>query len=128
MPIINPKRLFVIDGSGALLSAFFLAIVLVKLDIGMPNNILYFLAALPCIFALYSFGCYFLIKSNWPPYLKGIALANLFYCCLTIGLIAHFYENLTTLGFCYFLLELLVVGILITIELRASANNRNSKS
>lgn len=118
----NPKKLFLIDGIGALVSIFFLGVVLVWLDdkIGMPINVLYILASLPIFFAIYSFCCYFLLKSNWRPYLKGIAILNLMYCLLTIGLLFFYDHNLTFLGWTYFILELLVIVIIAGIELKAS--------
>lgn len=120
---INPKQLFLIDGIGALVSAFFLGIVLVRFEslIGMPKNILYFLAVLPCLFAVYSIYCHFLVKHSWRTFLKGIAIANLSYCVLTVSLVFIHYENLTVLGLGYFLVELVIIGILVTYELRASS-------
>ena len=62
----TPKQLFILDGLGALLSAFLLGVVLVKLEsvFGIPKNTLYFLAFLPCLFAIYDFYCYFQAKEN----------------------------------------------------------------
>ncbi len=47
---LKPKQLFLLDAFGALLSAFFLGFVLVKYQvyIGMPENVLYILALIPC--------------------------------------------------------------------------------
>jgi len=121
----NPKQLFLIDGIGALVSAFFLGIVLVRLEssVGMPKNVLYFLAVLPCLFAVYSFYCHFLLKHSWHTFLKGIAIANLSYCVLTVSLLFIHYERLTFLGLFYFLVELVIIGILVTFELRASSKH-----
>ena len=62
----NPKKLFLIDGLGALVSAFFLGVVLVRLEsfFGIPPFILYFLAFLPCLFAAYDFFCYLKVKEH----------------------------------------------------------------
>ncbi|MFK7811754.1 MAG: hypothetical protein AB8B59_04615 [Maribacter sp.] len=116
------KNLFLIDGIGALVSIFFLGFVLVWLEdkIGMPINVLYILAGLPVFFALYSFSCYFFLKKNWKPFLKGIAILNLLYCFLTIGLLFFYDHKLTFLGWLYFTLELLVIVIIAGIELKAS--------
>jgi hypothetical protein len=120
----NRQRLFLIDGLGALLSAFFLGIVLVRFEttFGMPQNILCFLAALACLFAVYSFCCYIFIKDNWRPYLRSIAIANLTYCCITFGLIVTCYESLTILGVGYFVVELLILGILVAVEFKMTSN------
>jgi len=48
--------------------------------------------------------------------MKGIIIANLVYCCLTIVLVFYFYQKLTILGLSYFLLELLMISGLIIIE------------
>ena len=115
-----PKRIFLTDGFGALVSAFLLGVVLVKFQhyIGMPTKILYFLAILPCFFAIYSFSCYFFIKDNWRPFLKIIAWSNLFYCFLSAGCIIYYYQELTNLGNFYFLVEITIVLILIRLEIK----------
>lgn len=120
--ISNPKQLFFIDGLGALVSAFFLGVVLVRLHetIGMQLNILYFLAILPIFFAMYSFSCYFFLADNHRTFLRGIAFANLLYCCITLSLVVYYYNSLTVLGLTYFLVELIIVGVIIAIEFKAS--------
>lgn len=117
----NPKKLFLIDGIGGVLTAFFLGIVLPAFEdsFGMPTTILYYLSSIACVYAIYSISCYILLANNWRPYLKGIAFANLLYCCLTIVLVYHFYQKLTVLGLTYFGLELMVIVSLIIIERRA---------
>ena len=115
---LNPQRLFLIDGLGALLSAFLLGVVLVQLQewIGMPVNSLYFLAFLPCLFALYDAYCFFRVKENIAFFIRGIALANLSYCLISIGLALQHYQVLTTLGWAYFIIEILIVVALVAIE------------
>ena len=119
------KKLFLIDGIGALVSILFLGVVLVWLEdmIGMSKNVLYLLASLPIFFAIYSFCCYFFLKRIWKPFLKGIAVLNLLYCFLTIGLLFFFDHNLTFLGWTYFIIELIILGVLIAIEFKASSEN-----
>jgi hypothetical protein len=118
----NPKTFFIIDGLGALLSAFLLGIVLVQFEslFGMPKETLYFLAFLPCLFALYDLVCYLKVKKNELLFLRGIAMANLFYCCLSVGFVVHDYAQLTNLGLAYFILELIIVLILGSIQLKTS--------
>lgn len=117
-----PNKLFLMDGLGAVLSAFLLGVVLVQLEeyIGMPPSILYGLALVACCFAVYSISCYFKIGKNWQPFLKAIAFANLTYCFVTIGLVFYCYAQLSTLGLLYFLLEHLVVFSIIAIELKVA--------
>jgi hypothetical protein len=120
--ILNTKTLFVIDGLGALLSAFLLGVVLVRYEnlFGMPKETLYFLAFLPCLFALYDLVCYLKVRGNELFFLKGIAIANLLYCCLSIISVIHHYALLSTLGFAYFILELMVVFVLVCIQLKTA--------
>lgn len=119
---LTPRAMFLIDGLGALLSAFLLGIILTKFEntFGMPSKVLYFLAALPCIFAVYDFSCYWQAIENWRPFLKTIAIANLIYCFISIGFVVHHFEKLTTLGLIYFLLEFAIVIILASIEFKTA--------
>jgi hypothetical protein len=117
----KPKNLFLIDGAGALLTAFFLSVVLRKFNeyFGMPLAVLNFLSVTAVIFCLYSFTCYFLNNKNWQPFLKAISIANLLYCCLTLALVIYYYPVLTILGVLYFLAEILIVSGLAVVELKA---------
>lgn len=119
--ITEPKKLFLIDGLGAIVSAFFLGVILTKYEpsFGMPKTALYFLALIACFFTVYSISCYFLVVKNYRPYLNGIAIANLSYCCITIALVLYFYQKLTILGWTYFVLELIVLGVLTRLEGKA---------
>ena len=128
--VFNPKQLFLIDGIGALLSAFFLGVVLVRFEafIGLPGQILRILALLPCLFAIYSFSCYFFRKGNWSILLSIIAIANLLYCVLTLGILIMYAESLTKLGWLYFLVEIVIIVILVTFELRVGPKDLNTNS
>lgn len=122
---LSPKRLFLIDSIGAILSAIFLGVVLVRFEstFGMPLNILYKLALAAVVFAAYSASCHFFLPTNWRPFLKAIALVNLTYSCLTLGLVIHFYAKLTALGLLYFAGELALVITLARIEWRTAVQN-----
>ena len=117
---LTPKRLFLIDSLGGLLSAFLLGIVLPRFEatFGMPQKVLYSLSCLACICATYSFLNYWRMKENWRPYLKGIAIANVLYCCLTIGLVIYHRTTLTNWGVSYFLLEMVIIISIVITELR----------
>lgn len=52
--------------------------------------------------------------------MKAIALANLTYCCLTIGFIIYLFPVMTVLGIAYFALEIIVVILLSLTELKAA--------
>lgn len=126
---LNPKTLFLIDGFGAILSAFLLGVVLVKFEnvFGIPKSTLHFLAVLPCVFAAYDFYCYLRINENLDYFLKGIASANLLYACISLGLAFHHQQKLTTLGWTYIILEIAIILILVNIELKKAAELNSSK-
>lgn len=127
MDIKNARSLFIIDGIGALLSAFLLGIVLVKYEwyFGIPKNTLYLLASIPCVFAFYDFYCYFMVEKKLNLYVKGIAVANILYCCLSIGFAFYHAASLTTLGWSYIVVEIVVVLFLVRIELNVANKKRN---
>jgi len=114
------KLLFLIDGFGAFTSAVLLGIVLVEFQpyFGIPTSTLYFLAALPCVFAVYDFYCYFLVKNELGAALKRIALANLGYCCLSLGMAVYHSDLLTVPGWLYVVVEVVIVSGLAVVELK----------
>lgn len=121
---IQPQKLFLVDSLGALLSAILLGLVLALFEktFGMPQNVLYALAVIPCVFAVYSFLCFLSKTAHWRPFMKIIAIANLLYCCLTAGLMIYFYQQLTILGLIYFVLEIMIVMSLAFIEWKTASN------
>ncbi|PKV50421.1 hypothetical protein ATE84_2478 [Aquimarina sp. MAR_2010_214] len=120
--VMHPKRLFLIDGLGALLSAFLLGVVLVSLEsiFGIPMKVLYILAFLPCVFALYDFYCYLRVKKNQKYFLTAIALMNLIYCFISIGVAFQHIQKITAFGWTYIILEITIIIILISIELKTA--------
>lgn len=123
--LLNSRKMLFVDGIGALVSATLLGFVLVRFNdnIGMPVKVLHQLAAVAGIFAVYSFTTYMIVKENCKPYLKVIAIANLLYCCLTVGLLVYFETELTTLGLIYFIGEVLVILALVIVELKTAYRN-----
>jgi uncharacterized oligopeptide transporter (OPT) family protein len=107
----NPKKLFVIDGIGALVSAVMLGIVLVQLEqvFGIPAAALYILAAIPCLFALYDWYCFRSAQINLNKNLLIIAGLNVGYCILSIAITYLHKDSVTTLGWTYIFLEILIV-------------------
>ncbi|PHN05401.1 hypothetical protein CRP01_17795 [Flavilitoribacter nigricans DSM 23189 = NBRC 102662] len=123
--ITHPKKIFQIDGFGAILSALLLGVVLVRLErfFGIPVSTLYLLAALPCLFALYDFYCYFRVNEKIGRFLTGIAIANLAYCALSIGLAIYHRSVITYLGWIYILGEIGIVSILAILELKVAKHH-----
>ena len=122
------KKLFLIDGLGALLSAFLLGVVLVRFQstFGIPVNTLYLLAATPVVFAFYDLYCYFSQPKNPAPFLKAIAFANLAYCVLSLALAYSHQQELTLLGWAYIVGEVFIVVGLAIFELRFAGSKNTT--
>lgn len=122
---LKPKILFLIDGLGALLTAFFLFVILRTFNeyFGMPQTTLTYLSLIAVIFCLYSITCFFLLSDNWKPFLRVISIANLLYCILTLGLVIYNYQSVTLLGITYFLAEIIVICGLVFVELKTITAN-----
>jgi len=117
----NPRSIFLIDAIGALITALFLLGILAQLEnyFGMPSKVLYLLSVIAFCLFLYSISCHRLIKSNGKPFLSLLIFFNLIYLLISIGMVIKYYVNLTKLGVIYFILELIIIGIVIIIELKA---------
>ena len=122
----NPQNIFLIDGFGAMLTAFMLFAILRPFQeyFGMPKDILTLLSLIALAFTVYSISCYFFLTGNWKPFLFGISIANFLYCCLTLGLVYLFHTELTGLGVAYFLAEVMLVMGLVLLEWRLISNSR----
>ena len=128
MKSIHLKKIFLLDGFGAMLSAFILGIVLVKLEsiFGIPKISLYFLASLPFLFAVYDLYVYFNINENLEKYLKVIAIFNIIYCCISIGIAFYNFQLLTAFGWIYILIEVLIIAFIAKMEFNAVSNFRKN--
>jgi hypothetical protein len=117
------RQLFLLDGLGASVSTVMLGWVLPRYEalFGMPPKVLYGLACLAAIFAIYSWSCFFSKPAYGQPYLKVIATANLLYCGLTLGLIMYWHSHLSLLGITYFVAEISLILVLALLELKTAA-------
>jgi hypothetical protein len=116
------RTLFLIDGFGAMVSIFMLGFVWMNNQplIGMPVEVLRILASIPCLFAIYSFACRFIVRGNVAPLLKWIAIANLMYCLVSAALVLLFFAEMTGLGIAYFIAEIAIVVALARVELKVA--------
>lgn len=116
---LSPRKLFLIDGIGALISATFWVIILVRFEtfFGIPRAALYLLASFPCFFAVYDFYCYSRIKNNIRIFLKIIAYSNFIYCCISIIVAIYHYQIISVWAWMYISLEIVIVLSLIIVEL-----------
>ncbi len=120
----NPKKIFLIDALGALLTAILLFGILAQLEkyFGMPSNVLYTLSGVAFCLFIYSISCYQLINSNWKPFLKIIIGCNSIYLLVSMACIVLHSDKLTELGWMYFILEFVVIGIMIIVEYKLCSN------
>jgi len=116
---ITPRTMFLVDGIGALISASIMGFIIAGYEpyFGMPKVAAYFLATIPVFFIVYSLYNYFRFPSNWKPYLRLIAIANLCYCFLSIAVVFYHFQTLTNYGLAYFVVEIVVVLIVVVVEL-----------
>jgi len=114
----HPKRLFLLDGFGAFLTAFVLFAILRRFNeyVGLPPSTLSLLSLIAIIFCFYSISCFFLVSDNWQPFIRIISMANLLYCCLTIGVVIYYNQSLKVVGLVYFLAEIIVVCTIAFVE------------
>lgn len=125
----NPRRLFLIDSVGALLTAVLLCGVLSNLSpyIGMPKTTLDLLFSIAACFCFYSAACFLFLKAKWALYIRLISFANLLYCALTIAFLFIHYNKLTILDLMYFLAETAIICLLLYIELTVSGKILNKR-
>lgn len=114
----KPQKLFLIDSLGALLTTFFLFVVLRNFYeyVGMPIPVLTYLSVIALGLCIYSTACFFFLKGNWTPFIRGISIGNLLYCILTMVLVIIYYSQLKTIGMIYFVIEVIIILGLVYIE------------
>lgn len=108
------------DALGALLTSVLLFGVLAPLSsyFGIPKQVFYLLSGIAFCLFTYSSICSILIKKNWNPYLKIIIVLNFMYLMVYIFLIINHTETISEMGWIYFSLEILVIGFVITLEIK----------
>lgn len=123
------KTLFLIDSLGAFSTAFFLFVIMRQLNeyFGMPKIVLTYLSAIACCFCIYSTICFIFIKGYAVPFIRIIAVANLLYCILIIGLLIKYFPLLTIVGRVYFVIEIIVIYMLGYVELSVVARSKEKK-
>lgn len=116
---LNPKRLFLIDSIGALITAFFLFVIM--RNFGMPNPVLTHLSIAAVGLSVYSLACFFILRGNWSPFLMALGIANLLYCSWTTILIILHFDLLTGFNFIYFFGEIVLISGLVYLEFKAAS-------
>jgi hypothetical protein len=123
----NPRLWFLIDGIGAAVSILLAGLILpgFGLLLGLPVSALWLLASAACIPLAYDVwhfirervaGTVFNSKG-----LRGIALINLCYVILSLGIAMWHRSTMTVYGWLYILSEAFVILFLASLEFRAAA-------
>lgn len=114
----HPEKAFIIDGIGALFSAFMLGFVLVRYQalFRIPLRVLYLLAFFSMLFAAYDFACVLFVNRSHVRYLKILSLINVAYCILSLSLALFHLDDITTFGWVYFIIETLIVLLIARVE------------
>ena len=120
------KKIFLLDGLGALVSLIMLGLVLPSYQkfIGLPIECLGQLAVFALVFFINSLAAYFITKTINNFWLKLVILGNSLYFCFSLWVVVGHFSELTVLGIFYFVAELMILGILIFYEWRILHNNQ----
>jgi hypothetical protein len=124
---INRDSIFLIDGIGAAISFALLWILIINFYeiFGFPIEVAKRLSLMPLIFSIYSISCYLWKPLNWQYWLRGIAIANLLYCTVSLWLLTKYFEQLTIYGILYFVIEKIIIIPLAWLELKMAKSNVN---
>lgn len=113
---LTVRRLFLLDGLGAAVTAVMLGAILPAFEqaFAVPGRTMVALALVAATFAAYSLTCYW--RAAGARFLLGIAVANTAYCAGTLWLLLSMRRSLTGLDVAYFAGEILVIATLVTVE------------
>ncbi|MGE0632638.1 MAG: hypothetical protein AB7O96_09535 [Pseudobdellovibrionaceae bacterium] len=85
-------------------------------ELGLTTSVLYLMAGVALLCAMYSFACHRFISDSRPKLLLIIAIANLMYCVFT-GYIAYDFQGITKVGTALLLAEIFVILGVVALEL-----------
>ena len=117
-------NIFLIDGLGALITTCLLFFVLIPSaeSFGLPEEVFKPMLIAGMVFTVYSTTLYLWKPTMWRTLLKGIALANTSYCVYLVYRLIEHNDQVTALGWVYFIGELLVIMALSRWEWFLSAS------
>ncbi len=119
---ITLRRLFLLDATGACLSAALLGLLLPRFQqlIGLPLQQLYWLALGACILAVYSGSCFLFAAFARPFQMRLLALLNGFYLMISLCVVLMHTAQMKPFGYLYFAGETALVLLLVATEWKAS--------
>ncbi len=124
----HPRRIFVFDGLGAIITIFFLKIVLVQLNdlVGIPISTLKILASLPMLFLLMDVVGYVFYDRIGLTSLTLIILMNISYCFVSLYFGWLDVASITWLGWMYLIVEIIVLIGVVLLEIRVLKDMQDS--
>jgi hypothetical protein len=113
------NQVFLLDALGAFVSIFFLFFLMV------PNENFFGLSfstainlSIPILgLLIFSTSCFFLKPKNWKLFMKLLVFGNVVYCLFTSVIIFLNFKELTFWGVSYFMIEILVILFIVSIEI-----------
>jgi hypothetical protein len=113
------NQVFLLDALGAFVSIFLLFFLIV------PNENFFGLAfstainlSIPILgLLIFSTSCFFLKPKNWKLFMKLLVFGNVVYCLFTSVIIFLNFKELTFWGVSYFMIEILVILFIVSIEI-----------
>jgi hypothetical protein len=119
--LMNPNRLFLLDGIGGLLTGITIGYILPLLPqhFDLPVNVFKMLSTFGFLYGLYSLTCALTLKSHFSKWLRVIILANLIYCLISIFIMVYYFDRLSPLGLIYFTTEKFIILFLVHLEYKA---------
>lgn len=122
-----PRRMFVLDGLGAAVSAVALGLVLPRFSaqVGASPSALHFVAAIPVGIAAFDLACALTRPRAWRGALRLVACANLAYPWISAAALWGDELPLLLLGHAYFGVEFAVVAALGAFQLHLARVGRD---
>lgn len=117
MRFLNERNVFLLDGLGALASAYFTGQILPRftLFLGINFSLLKTLALIPTVYAIYSLSIFLFFKKPKPWMLMTIICGNLLYCLVDLGLIL-FHDRITWRAQALLSAEIIIILLVVFLE------------
>ena len=120
---LSARQWLMIDAVGAAVSAFLLYVVLPSWQPqhGIPLPALKLLARIPVCFVAIDLYGIFIRREHHATALRFIAVCNLLYCLMSLGVALYYGQHVRIWGWAYLLGEVAVVYLLARWEFRVAA-------
>lgn len=119
----QPKKIFLFDGLGAMLSTALLYFLLIPNAVWIGLSVTQINALVIGALCLVGYDLIarmlYTAERSW--LIKALALLNMLYCTTTLSVLILHYTSITIFGWAYFLGEMAIVGVLVYLEWKISA-------